>query len=38
MWVLLLFANGTALMMLNVTVAVSVFNVTLPAEPAWGLW
>ena len=36
MWVLLLFANGTALMMLNVTVAVSVFNVTLPAEPAWG--
>jgi hypothetical protein len=32
----LLFANGTALMMLNVTVAVSVFNVTLPAEPAWG--
>jgi uncharacterized membrane protein len=36
MWILLLFANGTALMMLNVTVAVPVFNVTLPAEPAWG--
>ncbi len=36
MWVLLLFANGTALMMLNVTAAVPVFNVTLPAEPAWG--
>jgi uncharacterized membrane protein len=36
MWVLLLFANGTVLMMLNATVAVPVFNVTLPAEPAWG--
>jgi uncharacterized membrane protein len=36
LWVLLLFANGTALMMLNATVAVPIFNVTLPAEPAWG--
>ena len=36
LWVLLLFANGTALMMLNATVAVPIFNVTLPAEPTWG--
>jgi uncharacterized membrane protein len=35
LWVLLLFANGTALMMLNATVAVPVFYVNLPAEPMW---
>ena len=29
-------ANGTALMLFNATVAVPVFNVTLPAEPMWG--
>ncbi len=35
-WVLLLFANGTVLMLFNATVAVPVINVTLPAEPMWG--
>ncbi|ACB39154.1 helix-turn-helix transcriptional regulator [Pyrobaculum neutrophilum] len=32
-WVLLLFANGTALMVFNATVTAAVFNVTLPAQP-----
>jgi uncharacterized membrane protein len=36
LWVLMLFANGTVVMLLNATVAVPVLNVTLPAEPMWG--
>jgi uncharacterized membrane protein len=36
LWVLMLFANGTVVMLLNATVAVPVLNVTLPAEPTWG--
>jgi Sugar-specific transcriptional regulator TrmB. len=36
LWVLMLFANGTVVMLLNATVAVPILNVTLPAEPMWG--
>jgi len=36
LWVLMVFANGTVVMLLNATVAVPVLNVTLPAEPMWG--
>jgi uncharacterized membrane protein len=36
LWVLMLYANGTVVMLLNATVAVPVLNVTLPAEPMWG--
>jgi uncharacterized membrane protein len=36
LWVLMLFANGTMVMLLNATVAVPVLNVTLPAEHLWG--
>lgn len=32
-WALLLFANGTALMVFNATVTATVFNITLPVQP-----